>query len=137
MKAYLPVRGTDAQGSGHYGASRGKRKHKGIDFACYPETDIYPFCSGKVTKLGKPYLDNPKTHDINEYERYDYVQITDENDIDHRYFYVEPQVEVGDIVSTDTMIGISQELHYQGITQHVHYEVKRKGKYLNPEDFVG
>lgn len=137
MKAYLPVRGTDAQGSGFYGAPRGSRTHHGIDYACYPETAICPFYAGVVTKLGKPYRDNPTTIDINEYERYDYVQITDEKGVDHRYFYVEPLVALGDVVTTETEIGLSQELHYKGITQHIHYEVKEDGVYLNPEDFIG
>ena len=136
MKALLPVRGQDAQGAGHYLAPRGNRLHKGIDFAGYPGTRVYPFYPGHVTKLGKPYEDDPDTPDINEFEAYDYVQVTDENGVDHQYLYVEPTVEVGDLVSTNSVIGTIQKLHFKDITHHCHYQVKKDGKYLNPEEFV-
>lgn len=129
MKAYLPIRGDDKHGSGHYGAPRGKRIHKGIDFACVPGTAIYPMYPGVVTKLGFPYA---KHTDIR------YVQVMDDKEINHRYFYVYPVVELNDWVDTDTVIGVTQELYmYPGITEHCHYEVQNKqGEYLDPRDFI-
>ena len=127
-----PVRGTDLQGSGAYGASRGTRVHRGVDFACIPGTGVCAGVAGKITKLGKPYADDPDTKDINEFEMFDYVQVTDAEGLNHRFFYVEPCVSVGDTVNEDTVIGHTQKLHYGGITQHFHYEVKKGKKFLNP-----
>lgn len=136
MRGKLPVRGTDSQGSGHYLASRGSRTHNGIDYACLPGTGIYPTTAGRVTKLGKPYRDNPATPDVDEFERYDYVQITDIDGNQHRYFYVQPLVRLGAFVTTDTVIGVTQALHYEGITQHCHYEIKKDGAYIDPSRFA-
>ena len=127
MRAILPIRGTDAQGSGHYGAPRGSRKHNGIDFCCYPGTEIQPFYPGKVTKIGYPYADKLE---------FRYVQITDVHGIHHRYFYVDPCVKLGDSVFLGDIIGKSQELPYEGITQHIHYEVKVNGEHVDPTPYI-
>jgi len=65
--AGLPTRGTDTHGSGKWMAPRGSRKHKGVDFACYPDTEIYSGSAGQVTKLGYPYADKLQ---------YRYVEVT-------------------------------------------------------------
>ena len=129
IKASLPIRGSDKHGSGHYGAPRGSRTHKGIDFSCYPDTEIYPRYPGKVTKLGYPYADKLQ---------YRYVQVTDEFGNDHRYFYVEPMVELNQQVFEDTIIGTAQDLTkvYPGIINHIHYEIKQDGVNINPENFA-
>ena len=127
MIGRLPIRGTDAQGSGHFGAPRGGRTHKGIDLECYPGTEIRSTVHGTVTKLGWPYK-----NDLT----FRYVQVTDIGGLDHRYFYIKPSVLVGDVVTPDTMLGTSQELPYNDITQHVHYEVKNGSNYLDPTSYV-
>ena len=133
MKAILQIRGQDPQGAGYYGAPRGTKTHRGIDYACLPGTAICCHIYGTVTKLGKPYRDNPDTPDINEYERYDYVEVTAPNGDRHRYFYIDPSVEVGQAVSQGAILGRTQKLHYRKITQHCHYEVIKDGKYVNPD----
>jgi len=127
MHAVLPVRGEDVQGSGAYGAPRGSRTHNGIDFACYPGTVVLPLFPGEVTKLGYPYADKLE---------FRYVQITDIWGNDHRYFYVDPCVVVGQKVSVHDPIGETQELPYEGITQHFHWEVKKDGKHIDPRPLL-
>jgi len=125
VKAQAKKRGKDQQGAGHYGAPRGNRKHRGIDYACEPGSLVFSPIAGLVTKLGYPY-----SHDLS----FRYVEISDSNGIRHRVFYVYPTVIVGDFVTKSDTIGASQKLPYEGITQHCHYEVKDKeGNYLNPE----
>jgi len=51
----LAVRGTDAYGSGHHGASRGTRTHDGADYQSTPGQRVKAPLSGKVTKISKPY----------------------------------------------------------------------------------
>jgi murein DD-endopeptidase MepM/ murein hydrolase activator NlpD len=128
MKVYkLEVRGCDSQGCGHFGASRGTRKHNGVDLVCDLDTPINSPISGMVTKIGWPYGDKDKQH-------IRYVQVTS-GDYDFRVFYINPAVEVGQMVSTDSVLGFSQELgcFYQGITEHVHLEIKDKNEcYIDP-----
>ncbi len=127
LKALLPIRGKDKQGFGHYGAPRGKRVHRGVDYACYPGTTIYPVKLGEVTRLGKPY---------SAHLQYDYVQVTDVDGNDWRYFYLDPMVSLRQLVNFDTPLGKVQELHYEGITQHCHLEVRKGKEYFNPEDMM-
>ena len=35
-----PLRGQDQWGAGHFGASRGSRTHRGVDFAAAPGGDV-------------------------------------------------------------------------------------------------
>ena len=117
----------DKYGQGHYGAPRGSRTHKGIDFACMPGTRVCSPVGGKVTKLGICYRDDHK---------YRYVQVTDDH-ADHRLFYVQPCVEVGDLIVKGAVIGEVQNLgdRYPGITEHCHYEIKQDGEYIDPDEF--
>ena len=122
---YEPVhREQDGWGNGEYGAPRGDRKHKGIDYA----VGVHPLVEGVVTKIGYPYGDDLF---------FRYVEVTDEKDYRWRYFYLEPKVSVGDKVCQNTLIGTLQGLggRYDKITPHVHLEVKDKnGNYFNPEE---
>lgn len=123
-----PHRTTDKHGSGHYGASRGSRKHNGVDIACYPRSMVLSHVRGTVTKLGYPYADN-----LN----YRYVEVTDDNSLRHRFFYVNPIVRLNDEVEVGDQLGMTQELMYEGITQHFHYEIKNnRGIYLDPNDYL-
>jgi len=128
IKLIAPQRKSDCFGQGHYGASRGSRKHNGEDHACTPESKVFSPVDGKITKLGYPYGDDLS---------FRYVQITTEIGYNVRVFYVEPDVEVGEFVTKDTIIGRSQKLgdRYPDINEHVHLEVKDpQGKFINPED---
>jgi len=118
----------DSAGEGHFGASRGGRKHNGIDFVCTPEDFCFSPVAGEVTKLGYPYGDDL---------RWRYVEITDDRGLRHRLFYVSPAVDVGDNVRVGDIVGEAQDisLRYpaQGMTPHVHYEVMdSSGEFLDP-----
>lgn len=133
IKIIPSVRGQDAQGAGHFGASRGSRKHKGVDYACHPKSKILSVCEGEITKIGYPY--NPKDL-IKGHLRY--VQVTDCNGFDVRYFYINPSVKKGDKVGVDGVLGESQDLRpiYKGITPHFHFEVKKDGAVINPNNYL-
>ena len=131
MLVKLPVRKSDKWGEGHFGAPRGDHTHHGIDLACYPGSEILSLSYGTVTKLGYPYSDDLS---------FRYVEITDEEDLKLRYFYVFPNsLAVGDIIHQGQNIGISQNLfeRYPGITGHVHFEIMdQRGSYIDPTDFL-
>ncbi len=128
-----PVRGTDRWGSGHYGASRGDHKHRGIDFACYPESEVLSIAEGYVSKLGFPY--NP---DDEKKGGFRYVEVTDRLGYRLRYFYVDPLVVMGQSISRGQILGVSQSLQnpYPGITDHVHFEVKNISGYTSPVEYL-
>tara|TARA_R110000765_G_scaffold197276_1_gene303031 strand:+ start:127 stop:513 length:387 start_codon:yes stop_codon:yes gene_type:complete len=127
MKAKLVIRGHDAHGAGHWGAPRGEREHRGIDYACPVGMLILPIKEGMVTKIGYPYPDSD----------YRYVQVTEEG-YDWRYFYLNPAVELNQYVDTETPIGSVQDLttRYAGITNHCHLEIKKRGEYINPKELL-
>ena len=129
----LPKRGTDGWGSGEFGASRGTRRHKGIDYACCVGTLIESPVYGEVTKIGYQYA-----NDLS----YRYVQITDTKGNRHRLFYVEPLVKLGTKVLPGDVIGEAQDIagKYNDMDRgymrnHIHYEILTEDGPVNPEKF--
>jgi murein DD-endopeptidase MepM/ murein hydrolase activator NlpD len=49
------IRIKDDYGEGHYGASRGKRKHDGTDYKATPNQPVKAPMSGVVKRISKPY----------------------------------------------------------------------------------
>ena len=136
MRVIAPIRGNDQHGSGAFGASRGggTRKHNGVDIACVKGTTVISPVAGKVTKIGFPY--DPK--DLSKgYLRY--VEVTTEKKNRHRFFYITPKVDVGDLIAIGDVLGATQGLTsvYIGITDHFHYEVIDPwGAFIDPTAWV-
>ena len=134
IESILPTRGHDDWGAGHFKAPRGKRTHKGIDYACYPDTVILSPVGGVVTKLGYPYGDDLS---------FRYVEITDDQGLKHRLFYVEPGCEPGDEIESGDIIGTAQDIagRYSKpdkyMKNHIHYEILEDGEPINPDEFHG
>lgn len=139
---------SDSWGSGWFGAPRGKRKHGGVDLGAYPGLPIISVCAGVFTKFGFPYSQDEnakKDMSKSEVKKFNfkkalrYVQITNDDGLDFRYFYVisEFSLKIGARVETGDVIGHAQGLSniYPGITDHIHFEIKKDGVYLNPADF--
>ena len=134
ISADCEIRGSDCHGQGHYLAPRGSRKHKGIDPVCDGGTLIGCASDGVVTKIGYPYrMDD----EVKGYLRYVEIKV---GSVFERYFYIQPfSVRVGDKVKKGQTIGIAQGLAdiYPGITDHVHFEVRRSKKdYLDPNEYL-
>ena len=148
-----PIR-SDAEGDGSYGAKRGSRKHNGIDLKCRPGSTVLSPVTGTVTKLGYPYLNGRGGFNDGE-GAYRYVQVsTDRGTPDvknHRMFYVEPSVKLGDRVRAGQIIGSAQDvprrydeldddgsvLNASVMQTHVHYEIMSKGRtFEDPEKFT-
>lgn len=129
MIKVIPPTRNDKYGSGYYGAPRGNRTHQGIDLAAQVGSSVLSNIAGKVTKLGYAYTDDPS---------YRYVQVTSAEGLDYRFFYVEPGVELGDTVRVDDELGVVQNLgrRYDGITPHIHFEVKKAGQHIDPTPYL-
>jgi len=130
----IPEIRNDSRGHGYYGAPRGKRKHRGIDFVCEPDQDIIAFREGVVTKLGYPYSDDLSWR---------YIEITDSNGYEWRYFYVTLIHEVGETVLPDDIIGFAQDISQrykhpdkEDMQPHYHLEIKKDGEYFDPMPFI-
>lgn len=119
IRAILSKRQPDAYGSGEYGANRGSRAHRGIDYACFVGAEILSPIEGKITKLGYAYADDLS---------YRYVEVVGDDSLHYRVFYVEPSVGVGDMVTRETIIGKAQDISARytenGMMEnHIHYEI--------------
>lgn len=130
----LEIRGDDEHGSGEYLAPRGNRAHNGIDLVVHAGDKLVSPNNGLVTKIGYPY--HPKKHPDKAHLRF--VEITEQDQYECRYFYVRPTVRVGDTIKAGDVIGEAQGLTeiYPGITDYVHYEVEVSGTYINPSDYL-
>jgi peptidoglycan LD-endopeptidase LytH len=120
------VRGDDAFGSGHFGASRdaGKREHEGVDYVIPPGAAVHSPISGEVARLGYAYRGDGG---------YRVVEIVNsETKVKARVLYVAPSVEVGDVIVAGQEIGTAQDLNtrYPGITNHVHVELRDRQQQL-------
>lgn len=128
----LQKRGSDDFGSGEFGASRGARIHRGIDYTAPAGAAVLSPVDGKVTKLGYPYASDLQ---------FRYVEVTDTAGARHRLFYVSPDVVVGVAVCRGDKIGVAQDIAGKYNTperkmkNHVHYEIIVGGDYVNPEEF--
>lgn len=138
LQVITPIRGADDYGSGEYGASRGGRKHNGIDFACVPGSICLALRAGTVTKHGWAYGDDPSWR---------YIEIQDEEGYRCRYFYVQPGADIDKRVDRGDPIGVVQDIRKRyprteekprGMESHVHVEVMDRDRavYLNPEEYL-
>lgn len=115
------MRGLDAFGYGHFGASRdgGSRHHKGVDYRAQAGQAVKAPISGYVTKIGSAYSSSPE---------YRYIEIRNPAlRYEVRVFYVDPGVQVGQAVHIGDVIGSvrSLKLKYgEAMTDHVHLEIK-------------
>lgn len=129
-----PIRGDDKWGNGKFGAPRGDRTHNGVDIACCEGSVILSPVDGVVTKIGFPYSpeDAVKGH-------MRYVEVMSDSKYKHRFFYVLPTVDVGENIKIGDELGISQDIDaiYEGITPHIHYEIKYEVKeFLDPTKYL-
>ena len=126
----------DRMGLGHYGARRGSRTHKGIDFIAEQGSTVYAIADGEVTKIGYCYADDLK---------YRYVQIRDSLDgLDLRYFYttLHSSLNVGSWIHKGQALCVVQNIAVKHSTDkktminHFHFEIKEAGKHINPVPYL-
>lgn len=119
----------DRAGSGRFGAPRGKRAHRGIDYVCTPGAAVLSPVAGYVEKHGYAYASDSQWRIIN---------IRGRDGFRYRLFYVEPLVEPGDLVTPTTPVGramdISRKYPNVGMQPHIHFQVEdEEGDIVNPE----
>jgi murein DD-endopeptidase MepM/ murein hydrolase activator NlpD len=115
----LTVR-NDPAGSGEFGASRGDRKHKGVDFVVEPGQPIHSPIEGYVSRIAYPY-------DSAEFKG---LEILNDN-LNLKVFYLTPlEGIVGQNVSAGDVIGYAQDITRkyptQGMTPHIHVGITKR-----------
>ncbi len=127
------IRGKDCHGFGHYGASRGRRKHKGIDVVANVGDKVLACSHGVISKIGYPY---PPQDPNKGFLRY--VEVTTDKGHKERYFYCDTHLSVGDAVHEGQHLATCQDLCcvYGGITPHLHFEVKKTGFFIDPIKYI-
>jgi len=130
----LEFRGNDPTGYGHYGASRGTRKHKGVDVLSTAGEDVMSPISGEITKYGFVYA-NPKA----DKPKMRYVEITGAM---YRVWIMYSTLEhfsVGDRIFEGDVFGIAQNVSdYWGgaMRNHLHVQAWKYGLLTDPEPLL-
>jgi len=116
----------DAWGSGAFGASRGHRKHRGLDIAAAPLEQVYAPFSGRIVREAFPYASDLSFRGVVLEGTGDWQGYT------AKMFYVSGVI-CGE-VAAGALIGFVQNLgvKYPDITNHVHIEVKKNNRTINP-----
>jgi len=119
----------DEYGEGHFGARRrGGRSHRGVDMLAPLKSDVMASKGGRVTVgyqkdgMGKyVILRHPEGYKT----LYGHLsEILAEDD---------ERVRQGDLIG---LIGKTGNARYRKIKPHLHFEIKKDGRYLDPLSFV-
>jgi hypothetical protein len=127
VRGLMRSRAVDPRGSGQFGALRdhGKRRHQGLDIKANPGEMILSPIDGDVVREAVPYppFTGLLIRGSGEYDGYDV-----------KLFYV-TGLACGPCMA-GTPVGYAEDLNkkYPGITNHVHMEVRYKGKIVPPTD---
>jgi len=121
-----PIRDFDAWGRGTYGAPRGKRIHRGVDFICEAGQQVICPIGGLngdviVVREARPYTEG----------EYSGVLLKTVG-IVIKMFYLEPDRSlIGQTIKQGHIIGHAQDISekYEGMIPHVHLEIVG----MNPE----
>jgi len=122
----MKIRDCDPAGCGYFGAHRIGHIHKGIDVIVSPGQKIFAPISGTIRKLWV----YPNSNQMRG------VEISG-GDTGIKIFYLDSVLATGDKVKSGDYIGIAQDVaayhHSPDMTPHVHVEVRKNGKLLDPE----
>lgn len=127
----MKLRISDKFGPGHYGASRGSRKHSGIDIVVFGSQRIISPFEGVIKRIAYPYSDDLGWKGV------EIVGTGDFKGVKIKMFYLTINKKVGDKIRTGEVIGHAQDLNprYKGITPHVHLELYLSGIKVDPTPY--
>jgi murein DD-endopeptidase MepM/ murein hydrolase activator NlpD len=121
----------DSKGDGHFGASRGRRTHNGLDLIVVPGSAVYCPIEGYMKRVAFPYGAGRRNkkwlgcaiEGMGLYRGYE-VKI----------FYMDPFL-MGEYVYPNDIIGKAQAIskkYSSRMIDHLHVEVRYKGQLIDP-----
>ena len=121
----------DTRGEGHFGASRGRRTHNGLDIIVVPGSAVYCPIEGYMKRVAFPYGTGRRNkkwlgcaiEGTGLYRGYE-VKI----------FYMDPFL-LGEYVYPNDIIGKAQAIskkYSSSMIDHLHVEVRYRGQLINP-----
>lgn len=121
----------DTRGDGHFGASRGRRVHNGLDIITTPNSAVYCPIEGIMKRMAYPYGTGRRNIEwtgcvidgVGIYRGYE-VKI----------FYMQPFL-MGEFVYPNEIIGKAQAIskkYSPAMIDHLHVEVRYKGQLVDP-----
>ena len=132
--SHFELRGTDSQGSGHFGAPRGNRTHKGLDVRVGKFAPVYALYNCVINRIGTVYTSDPQ------FKLIEIIGIGKHKGLRTKIMYATCDDSIiGKTFSQFEQIGISQDLtnKYVGITNHLHIEIyDEDNNLINPEIYV-
>lgn len=100
------------------------RTHNGIDIAAETGSSVSAACDGTISEISCGSYGNQVTIEHSNGFKTVYAQLGDIN------------VAVGDAVTAGSVIGIIAESTGENVTKpHLHFEVLKDGKYVNPSEY--
>lgn len=127
------LRKSDKWGAGHFGASRGTRKHNGIDIVATLGQNVLSPIEGKIVRKSHPYATDLSYSGVLIEGINQYFGLT------IKIFYISPTVSlVGKNVKAGDIIGKVQSLltKFPGITNHIHLEIMKNGTKIDPKTLL-
>ena len=126
------LRGCDAFGCGHFGAPRGARSHKGVDFKVKENDSIKAPFDCKIIRYGFAYSGDQdqqlvEIEGLNQFTGYK-----------AKIMYIKPTHPVGTIIQNGTTIckaGNISNKYGSSMINHVHFELYENGLLINPEPY--
>ena len=127
------MRGCDPKGCGHYGASRGSRKHNGIDVVVKKGQNIYSPITGYISRYPFPYASDLS------YKGIEIIGEGEHKGYKVKIFYCSPTVARNTKVSKGQKIAIAQAINEKygpDMINHIHVEMYKNNTRLNPEIYL-
>jgi len=127
---YQKIR-NDSQGDGFFGASRGRRRHNGIDILVSSGSAVYCPIEGVMFRMAYPY---GTSRGNGQWEGCVIVGVGDYQGYEVKIFYMRPFV-MGDYLFPGDIIGVAQDIsrkYSPSMMDHLHVEVRRNGVLLDP-----
>ncbi|MEQ8220322.1 MAG: hypothetical protein RH981_18955 [Arenibacter sp.] len=123
------IRDCDGFGCGHFGASRGTRTHKGLDFAFAVGGAVLAPFPCKVTRHGYPYADDLT------YRLVECVGLGAYSDYRFKVMYVKELPTIGREFKEGEILCKADDIsskYGSSMTNHVHFELYIKNELVNP-----
>lgn len=127
---YQKIR-NDSQGDGFFGASRGRRRHNGIDILVTPGSAVYCPIEGVMLRMAYPY---GTARGNDQWEGCAIIGVGDHRGYEVKIFYMRPFV-IGDYLFPGDVIGVAQDIsrkYNPSMMDHLHVEVRRNGVLIDP-----